>query len=393
MVGKKIIVAGHICLEVTPDPSSVPEESYESLFQPGQAIPSEGVKLAVTGSVPNTALALHQLGVLVSLIGKIGYDEYGRVIQDILRQESPHLVADLVIDPGTPTGHKITQKLPGEDPSQLYSAGANDTFYASDLPRVILDTADIFHFSDPTLMRSIYRGDGAELVSILLRARRAGATTSVELSLPDPTSPAREIDWHLILANSLPLADLVVSDAAALLFMLKPETYDRMWEDAPASFLDNITPELLQELSEMVLGYGVKAVMINLGQRGNYLRTNSPAVWQKGGRGLAELSEKWYHRELWAPAFEIDAQETAGGSTGAIAGFLFSIVKGADPETALVMASAVGSCRVKSAGDKGGLSTWEETLARVTQGWGQLPLNPGKQGWREEGQYGLWDRA
>jgi sugar/nucleoside kinase (ribokinase family) len=253
-----------------------------------------------------------------------------------------------------------------------------------------LDTADIFHFGDPQLMRSIYRGDGAELVSILMRARRAGATTSVELSLPDPTSPAGEIDWPLILANSLPLVDLAVSDADALLFMLKPEIYDRMWEDAPALLLDTITPELLLELSEMVLGYGVKAVMINLGQRGNYLRTNGSAVWRKGGRGLAELSEKWYHRELWAPAFEIEAQETAGGGTGAIAGFLSSIAKGADPETALVMASAVGACCMKSAGNKGRLNTWEETLARVNQGWDQLPLNPVAAGWRKEGQYGIW---
>ena len=61
----------------------------------------------------------------------------------------------------------------------------------------------LFHFTDPAAMRSVYRGEGGELVSILHRARREGLTTSLEFNLPDLTGPSETVDWALVLEKQL----------------------------------------------------------------------------------------------------------------------------------------------------------------------------------------------
>lgn len=392
MIAKRAILAGHICLDVTPDLSAVPEGRFQHLFQPGRLIRAGGIKLSTGGSVPNTGLSMHRLGVPVRLIGKIGDDLFRQALQEIITVEGPHLADDLVIDLTLPTSFTIIINPPGFDRTFIHHPGANDTFYASDLPRRILQGADLFHFGYPSLMRSIYRNEGAELVSILQRARRAGLTTSLDYSLPDPSSPAGMVDWHLILANTLPLVDLFVPSIEELLFLLNRETYDRLHEDAPISIIDTVEPNLLSDLSETILGYGVKAVLVKLGHRGIYLRTASETQWQKGGRGLDGLDDSWHNREIWAPAYHASVLATTGAGDAAIAGFLAGILQGSSPETALQVAAAAGAVSVETSDVYSGLQPLAEMLARINQGWDTLPLNLVELGWRWDQTLGVWEK-
>jgi len=390
MISKKAIVAGHICLDVSPDLSTVPEGQFKALLLPGKMIQTGGITVSTGGAVPNTGLALHTLGVPVRLIGKIGDDLFGRAIQDILQKKSPQLVNDLVIDLSMPTAFTIILNPPGFDRTFLHSHGANDAFYASDLPRETLKNADLFHFGYPSLMRSIYRGDGGELVSILMRARRAGLTTCVDFSLPDPTSPGGKADWPEILANSLPYVDLFVPSVEELIFLLRREIYEQILEDPTTSFADAVTPDLLSELSTIVLDYGVKALLIKLGHRGIYLRTGKSVVWKKGGRGLEGLDNAWHDRTWWMPAFKVKVRGTSGAGDAAIAGFLASLLQATDPVTALIMASAAGACSVETADACSGLHTWENILARVQAGWETLPLDLHTDGFQKDEANDLW---
>ena len=86
MIEKRAIVAGHICLDITPDLSSVPEGQFQSLLQPGKMIQTGRFSLEAGGAVANSGLALHRLGVSTQLIGKIGDDLYGKALLEILRQ-------------------------------------------------------------------------------------------------------------------------------------------------------------------------------------------------------------------------------------------------------------------------------------------------------------------
>jgi sugar/nucleoside kinase (ribokinase family) len=392
MIDKKAIIAGLICLDMIPDLSSVPEGQFAHLFQPGQLVHTNGVRLSPGGSVPNTGLALHRLGVPVRLIGKIGNDLFGQALQGLLRDEAPHLADDLVIDLTLPTSFTVVIDPPGSDRSFLHHPGANATFYASDLPRDSLEKADLFHFGYPTLMRSVYRAEGAELVSILQRARRAGLTTALDFSLPDPNSPAGQADWQAILANVLPLVDLFVPSVEELAFLLDQPTYDRLNAGQQAPFIENFDPQWLSALAEQALGYGIKAVLVKCGARGVYLRTAPGHQWEKGGRALAGLDDLWHNRQLWAPAFQVNVLGITGAGDVANAGFLASLLRGADPLTAVTMAVAAGAVSVETADVTSGLQSWEALNARVARGWPFSPLELSPYGWHWLQTHGVWER-
>ena len=390
MISKQAILAGHICLDIAPDFSSLEEGQFQRLFQPGRLLQTNTINLSTGGSVPNTGLSMHRLGVPVRLIGKIGTDLFGQAVQDILRHESPHLAEDLVIDLSLPTSATIIINSSGFDRAFLHNPGANKAFYASDLRREILQGADLFHFGYPPLMRSIYRGDGAELVSIFQRARRAGLTTSLDFTLPDLSSPAGEADWPTILANALPFVDLFVPSIEELAFLLDRDAFDRMCADKQHLFVEKVDPGLLDALSEIVLSYGVKALLVKLGHRGVYLRTASQLNWEKAGRGLEGLDDSWHERKIWAPAYQAAVRGTCGAGDAAIAGFLASILKGTNPETALKMAAAAGAISVESTIVHSGLKTWDEVWRRIQQGWETLTLDLSAQGWRKDQDLDLW---
>ncbi len=393
MIAKQAIVAGHICLDLHPNLSNVPQGQFEALLQPGKMIEVDGIDISAGGVVGNTGLTLHRLGVPVRLIGKTGQDLFGGLLKDVLTKHAPHLAADLVMDPSVSTGFSVVLNPPGVDRMFLHDPGANDTFYASDLPKATLGQADLFHFGYPSLMRSIYRGGGGELVSILQKARRAGLTTSLDFSLPDMSSPAAKLDWPDVMANALPFVDLFLPSVEELFFLLDREAYLNLSESGIITFQDSVTAAQLHALSEIVLGYGVKALLVKLGHRGIYLRTAESEAWAKGGRGLDGLGQAWHGRELWIPAFGVEVKCTTGAGDAANAGFISALLRGMDPEAALMLAAAAGACIVEQVDVGSGIPGWEEVLDRIDQGWEPLPLDLSDVAWRKDENSGIWEAA
>src|SRR3990172_9091313 len=54
----------------------------------------------------------------------------------------------------------------------------------------LLAEARLFHFGYPPLMKRMYEARGHELREIFRRAKGTGVTTSLDMALPDPSSPA-----------------------------------------------------------------------------------------------------------------------------------------------------------------------------------------------------------
>lgn len=361
-------------------------------MQPGKLIRAAGVGLTVGGAVGNAGLALHRLGTPARLMGKVGMDPFGDVIGSLLAEVDAALAQDLVRDPSGTTSFSIVLNPPGFDRTFLHAPGVNDLFYASDLPRAQLGEADLLHFGYPSLMRSVYRGGGAELVSILQRVRREGLTTSLDFSLPDLSSPAARVDWPEVLASSLPLVDLFAPSVEELVFMLDREAFETLNGGPERPLQAAITPDLLHRLSGEALSYGVKAVLVKLGTRGAYLRTAGAKAWEKGGRGLDGLGDAWHGREFWAPAFDVPVAGTTGAGDAAIAGFLSGILRGESPETALRMANAAGAACVEAGSVLQGVAPWDELMQRVSAGWEALPLDLTDEGWRKDEENGLWQK-
>jgi sugar/nucleoside kinase (ribokinase family) len=59
---------------------------FASFLVPGKLVDVGPAVLATGGAVSNTGLALHRLGSHVQFMGKVGNDQSGAVIMDVLSQ-------------------------------------------------------------------------------------------------------------------------------------------------------------------------------------------------------------------------------------------------------------------------------------------------------------------
>ncbi len=385
---RSAIVAGHICLDIIPDLSAVPAGKFDQLFHPGQLIEVGAATLATGGAVSNTGLALHRLGIPTRLIGKVGLDPFGQVVLNMISAHGTDLAAGMVVDPNTATSYSVILSAPGIDRMFLHSVGANDSFVAADVQLDRSTQAALLHFGYPPVMRRMYTHAGRELMELMRQAKALGLTTSLDLCYPDPLSEAGRADWRAILRNVLPHVDIFLPSLEELLFMLRRTLLDE-WV-AQGNVVEQTTPDLLTRLGQELIGMGVKIVVIKLGARGAYLRTAETSALQEMGRARPTELSAWAGQELWAPCFKVDVAGTTGAGDATIAGFLSALLRDASPETAMTMAVAVGACNVEAADALSGVRSWEETQARVAQGWPRLSLPLNAPGWKWDAQLDVW---
>ena len=387
------VVAGHLCLDVIPDLSGSAKGQFEAAFQPGQLVDIGPVDHCTGGPVSNTGLALTKLGIHTRLMGKVGDDLFGRAIQDYVRTYGADLADAMVVDPAAHTSYTIVITPPGVDRFFLHYPGANDTFGAHDIRHNLLQDARIFHFGYPPLMKRMYEDGGIELALIFRRAKETGITTSLDMALPDPSSPAGRADWGGILRSVLPHVDLFLPSIEEILFMLRPATYQALREEAGGPhILPLIRAELLSDLGRELIVMGAGIVALKLGERGLYLRTSGQSRLAVLGRARPSDLAAWADKELWAPCFQVEVAGTAGSGDATIAGFLSALLRDLSPEQAVTIAVAVGACNVEAVDTLSGLRTWDATWQRVRSGWARHDLVPDAPGWVFDDQHTLWVR-
>ncbi len=241
-MNKKIIAAGHICIDITPQIQGLPQKGIGDFLSPGKLINVGPADIHTGGAVANTGLAMKLLGADVSLLGKIGADSFGGMIESII---GGHGAADTLIKKeGESTSYTIVLAIPGLDRMFLHDPGANDTFCADDIPGELLRDSALFHFGYPSLMKRMYENDGEELVRILKLAHDAGAAVSLDLAAVDPGSESGKADWQLILSKALALTDIFVPSVEELCYILDRDMYESIREKA-GEFNLYFTPDLL----------------------------------------------------------------------------------------------------------------------------------------------------
>lgn len=379
------IVAGHLCLDIIPQiPAG--QGGLAALLTPGRLSTVGPAVLSTGGPVSNTGLALHKLGIATRLMGKVGDDLFGLAIRRIVEGFGPGLADGMIVDPAVTSSYTVVVNVPGVDRIFLHHTGANDTFTAADVRYSLAEQARLFHFGYPPLMRAMYQDAGRELVALFRRVKATGCTTSLDLALPDPASPAGQADWAAILRAALPAVDICAPSLEELLYMLRREAY----EAARVAGTLPVTPAVLDDLAGQLLTWGARIVLLKLGDQGAYLRTaGRPALAELGRAKPADL-DTWAGRELWAPCFQANLVGTTGSGDATIAGFLTALLRDLGPEDALIAAVAVGACNVEAADALSGLRTWEETQARIAAGWPQHELDLSAYGWRRAARRGLW---
>jgi sugar/nucleoside kinase (ribokinase family) len=387
------VVAGHICIDMIPDLSGSASEKFRDGFAPGSLIGIGPATFSTGGPVSNTGLALHRLGIATRLMAKVGDDLFGHAVLGLIAGYGPDLAAGMIVDPAVPTSYSIVVSPPGLDRMFLHCVGANEAFGEDDVDYASLEQARLFHFGYPPLMPRMFADDGEQLAAMYRRAKATGITTSLDMAVSDPASPAGRADWSTILRATLPYVDVFLPSIEEILFMLRRVTYDELCAAARrrgSGVLALITPALLHDVSSQLLDLGVKVAGLKLGDRGFYLRTGTRAALQSLGRAAPEDPVAWAGRELWSPCFRVNVAGTVGAGDATIAGFLAALLRGFGPEEALTAGVAVGACNVEAPDALSGIRPWDETMARVAAGWPRHTLSLDAPGWRFEQASGLW---
>ena len=367
-MSKKIISAGHICIDITPVFPRVGEFSQVGeLLIPGKLINMNPVEVHTGGSVANTGLALKILGADVHLMGKVGDDAFGAMIREIL---AGYGAGGLIVDKKCATSYTVALAIPGIDRILLHCPGANDTFTKDDIPEEGLEDAALFHFGYPPIMKVFYENDGAELVALLRRVKEKGIATSMDMSNVDPTSPAGQVDWEKILIGALPFTDFFVPSFEELCFMLNRPRYDALCARG-GDMVENLDMEKdVKPLADRCLELGCRAVLIKCGTSGMYYKTADRDVMDGVGKCLELDIDAWASCEGVQPCFRADQvlSGTGAGDTS-IAAFLLAVVRGKTPAQCAALAAAEGACAVTTYDALSGLKPLEELEKRIASGW------------------------
>ncbi|GIM44717.1 sugar kinase [Collibacillus ludicampi] len=385
----EIVVAGHICLDVIPD---LPEgKTPTQFFIPGRLNEVGGVTISTGGAVSNTGLGLHRLGVSTRLIGKVGDDEFGRVILDLLRKMDPVLAEGMIVAPGEDSSYSIVLNLPGVDRIFLHYPGANHTSQSEDVQCYRLQGARMFHFGYPPIMKEMFRDNGEQLVDLMRKVKTQGLVTSLDMAMPDANSAAGQVDWHALLRASLAYVDIFLPSFEETMFMLKRDLYEQLLhQSVEGHVLSLVSEKMIQELAESLLEMGCPIIGLKLGDSGLYLRTGTESKIKQISDLLRIQSDLWANRELWVPCYKTRVAGTTGAGDSTIAGFLAGLLRGLPPEKVLNSAVAVGACCVERMDSLSGLLHWDKVQKRIADGWERLPINRKFLGWVWDKEHQLW---
>ena len=358
---KKVLVAGHICLDITPVFS---REAGEVSLDPGKLFVVGPATISTGGAVANAGLAMHFFGVDVTLLGKVGNDRFGELVRSAV--QSFGVKEKIKSDDGCATSYTVVIAPPDVDRTFLHCPGANDTFSEQDITEEDLSGIDLLHFGYPPLMRRMFQQEGEELLHILKKTKEKGVITSLDMAAVDPAAESGKADWKTILKKVLPYVDLFVPSFEELCFMLRRERYEELIQKGgDLCLLTNIAE--LRSMAEEALAMGASCVMLKAGAAGICY------ACKKNSRFVRQLNlqpDQWEEKEGFVPSF---APETVRSATGAgdtaIAAFLAAMLRGDGLEHCVTLASAAGAACVEAYSALGGLISLEELEKRINNGW------------------------
>lgn len=367
---KKVIAAGHICLDITPVFPNDKVNAIGELLSPGKLIQMERADVHTGGAVANTGLGMKILGTDVELMGKIGKDAFGGMILNLLKPYNAE--KEMIVSECETTSYSVVLAVPGIDRIFLHHSGANDHFMASDIPMNKLKDAHLFHFGYPPLMKSMYENNGKELVQIMRQAKEAGAATSLDMASVDANAEAGKADWEAILKSVLPFVDFFVPSIEELCFMLDRPKFEELQKFAGDRDITEILSieKDVKPLADSCMKMGAKVLLIKCGVLGMYYRTAGrmelEKVSSKAGIDVIGWADKEGFEKSYIPERVLSG--TGAGDTS-IAAFLTAMLEGYNLEETMHLAAATGASCVTAYDALSGLKTLEELKAKIAAGW------------------------
>lgn len=372
---KKVIAAGHICLDITPVFPPQKAERLTDIMTPGKLINMREADVHTGGSVANTGLAMKLLGADVSLMGKIGNDAFGDMVYSILKKYNAE--QGMLRSEDESTSYTVVVAVPGIDRIFLHNPGANHTFCADDIPWEAVRETSLFHFGYPPLMRSMFQNGGEELVKILKLAKKNNMATSLDFASIDPASEAGQADWEKILERVIPYVDFLVPSVEELCYMLDRERFEE-WKRRAGS--RDITEMLdverdVKPLAARCMELGAKVLVIKCGAPGLYYQTANRERLQEISKRVELNPDLWADQSGFEKSYvpERVLSGTGAGDTS-MAAFLTAMLEGYSLQDAMHLAAATGACCVSAYDALSGLRSFEELQKKIAAGWEKMKL-------------------
>ena len=367
---KKVIAAGHICIDITPIFPSKKAKKLTDIMTPGKLINVKEADVHTGGSVANAGLAMKILGADVSLMGKVGNDAFGEMIHGILKKYDAE--KGLILSETESTSYSVVVAIPGIDRIFLHNPGANHTFCTEDIKKEAVEEAALFHFGYPPLMKSMFVNDGDELVKLLKFVKECGAATSLDMAAVDPDSESGQADWEKILERVMPYVDFFVPSVEELCYMLDKERFNEWKERAGDGDITEIldVKKDIKPLADQCMNFGAKVLMIKCGAPGMYYQTADKLTLREISSRVELDVDAWADKSGFEKSYVPDAvlSGTGAGDTS-IAAFLTAMLEGYTPEKCMQLATATGACCVAAYDALSGLKPFEELEERIEKGW------------------------
>jgi len=365
---KKIMVAGYLCLDMTPhqDSANLHSEEIKELFVPGKIIPVSSVTMGCGGAVANTGLALKKFGADVALVGGIGKDAFGKFISEYF--EKYDAAGDLLVRDDLSTSFSIVIVPPRDDRFFLVNAGSNDVFNTGFLNDGLLKECSVFHFGYPTIMKKMYGDEGKELIAMYKKVHDLGIVTSMDTAMSDPASEAMKCDWKDIFRRLFPYLDIFTPSVEELCLMTDPELYAEWVKRANGRDMTQVLSleKDILPLADRIISLGAGVLMLKCGLPGILLRTGP----SERISGIPGLSSGWENLTIFEKSFKPDRVLSGlGAGDCSIAAFLKSIYDGKSPQDCLKLAAAAGADNVTAYDSLSGLKPLSDCEARIRRGW------------------------
>lgn len=367
---RKIVVAGVVCLDITPVFPAVAVDRLDSILSPGKLIYMDGADVHPGGAVANTGLAMKILGEDVCLMGKVGNDFFGELIMKFLNRYEA--TEGMIVSEDSDTSYSIVLAPKGIDRIFLHSPGANSTFSADDLDFGMIKESALFHFGYPPAMKKMFENQGKELVKIYRTVQSLGVATSLDMASVDPNSEAGKVDWTEILRAVLPYVDFFVPSVEELCFMMDRDRYERLAGRASGRDLTEIisVSEDVKPLADRLIDMGAKVLLIKCGAKGMYYRTSTIEAMRRIGKSANRSFDDWAGLEGFEESYRADRvlSGTGAGDTS-IAAFLTAMLRGYPIRRCVQLANAEGTSCVAAYDALSGLRSLDELNRKIERGW------------------------
>lgn len=268
----------------------------------------------IAGADSNVAIGLARLGFNVAWLSRVGADSLGRFVTDSLQREGVDC-SHVAIDPAYPTGFQLkSMELNGEDPRVEYfrRGSAASHLSVSDITPRLLSARHLHATGIPAALSDTARELSQYLMTTM---REAGRSVSFDPNLR-PSLWSSQATMITEVNRLAVLAHWVMPGLAEGTLLTGYEDPD----DIAAFYLDK----------------GVEAVVIKLGAKGAYFRSQ--------------------HDQGFVPGVPVtNVVDTVGAGDGFAVGVISALLENQSFAQAVIRGNWVGSLAVQSRGDMEGL--------------------------------------